>query len=271
MNRNFSLISLLLLSSMLFSCARKLTEEIVVAEKLQKRKEKELVAVLDSLSLVKPKTFYSKLSVDFKDTTTSIAFKTSLKIVTDSAVNAIITYAKIPIVTAMITTDSIIVVNKRDKCFERETLSYIKDKFGIDFTYQNIEELFLGRPLDYNVDQKYFVIHDPYNYSISSHKKRERKRLDRKPKEDIVINYILTKDAKELSKTTITSPSDSTEIIVDYLSRKLEKGIMIPYEVQIRIMTPRNNMFIKLEYEKVEVDEPQELLIIIPEKYEKCN
>ena len=39
----------------------------------------------------------------------------------------------------------------------------------------------------------------------------------------------------------------------------------------IKITTPRNVMYIKLEYEKVEVDEPQELLIIIPEKYEKCN
>jgi hypothetical protein len=248
-----------------------MTEEIVVAEKLHKRKEKELVAVLDSLALVKPKTFYSKLSVDFKDTSTNISFKTSLKIVTDSAVNAIITYAKIPIVTAMITTDSIIVVNKRDKCFERETLSYIKEKFGIDFTYQNIEELFLGRPLDYNVDQKYFIVHDPYNYSISSHKKRERKRLDRKSKEDIIINYILSNDAKELSKTTIISPSDSTEIVVDYKSRKLVKDINVPYEVVIKIITPRNVMLIKLEYEKVEVNEPQELLIIIPEKYEKCN
>jgi PKD repeat protein len=248
-----------------------MTEEIVVAEKLHKRKEKELVAVLDSLALVKPKTFYSKLSVDFKDTSTNISFKTSLKIVTDSAVNAIITYAKIPIVTAMITTDSIIVVNKRDKCFERETLSYIKEKFGIDFTYQNIEELFLGRPLDYNVDQKYFIVHDPYNYSISSHKKRERKRLDRKSKEDIIINYILSNDARELSKTTIISPSDSTEIVVDYKSRKLVKDINVPYEVVIKIITPRNVMLIKLEYEKVEVNEPQELLIIIPEKYEKCN
>jgi hypothetical protein len=163
------------------------------------------------------------------------------------------------------------VVNKRDKCFERETLSYIKEKFGVDFTYQNIEELFLGRPLDYNVDQKYFVDHNPYNYSISSHKKRERKRLDRKPKEDIVINYILTKDAKELQKTTIISPSDSTEISVEYISRKLVKEIMIPYEVHINIKTPRNTMFIKLNYEKPEIDEPQELIIVIPEKYGKCN
>jgi hypothetical protein len=95
--------------------------------------------------------------------------------------------------------------------------------------------------------------------------------LDRKPKEDIVINYILSKDAKELSKTTITSPSDSTEIVVDYNSRNLVKNINVPYEVVIKITTPRNVMYIKLEYEKVEVDEPQELLIIIPEKYEKCN
>jgi len=271
MSRYFNLLLFIFGASMLFSCARKLTEEIVVQERVQKRKEKELVAVLDSLSLVKPKTFYSKLSVDFKDSKTNISFKTSLKIVTDSAVNAIITYAKIPIVTAMITTDSIIVVNKKDKCFERETLSYIKEKFGVDFTYQNIEELFLGRPLDYNVDQKYFVDHNPYNYSISSHKKRERKRLDRKPKEDIVINYILTKDAKELQKTTIISPSDSTEISVEYISRKLVKEIMVPYEVHINIKTPRNTMFIKLNYEKPEIDEPQELIIVIPEKYGKCN
>jgi hypothetical protein len=73
----------------------------------------------------------------------------------------------------------------------------------------------------------------------------------------------LSKDAKELSKTTITSPSDSTEIVVDYNSRKLIKNINIPYEVVIKITTPRNVMYIKLEYEKVEVDEPQELLIII--------
>jgi len=271
MTRFFSLIILFVGSSLLFSCARKMTEEIVQQERLHKRKEKELEAVLDSLSLVKPKTFYSKLSVDFKDTNTNISFKTSLKIVTDSAVNAIITYAKIPIVTAMIKTDSIIVVNKRDKCYQKENLNYIKDQFGIDFTYQNVEELFLGRPLDYNVDQKYFVDHDPFNYSISSHKKRERKRLDRKPKEDIVINYILTNDAKELKRTKITSPSDSTEIIVDYKSRQKVKELNIPYEVFITIKTPRNSMYIKLNYEKQEIDEPQELLIVIPEKYEKCN
>ena len=271
MIRSSSLILLLIGSSFLFSCARKMTENLMPSVKLQKKKEKELVAVLDSLSLVKPKTFYSKLSVDFKDTTNSISFKTSLKIVSDSAVNAIITYMKIPIITVMITKDSVTLVNKKDKCYEKQNLSYIKERFGIDFSYKNVEELFLGRPLDYDVNQKYFVVNDPYNYSVSSHKKRDRKKLDRKPKEDFIINYILSNDLRELKKTTITSPSDSTEIIVEYKSRQKVKEIMVPEEVFIKIKTPRNTMFIQLKYEKAEIDEPQELIIVIPEKYEKCN
>jgi ABC-type microcin C transport system permease subunit YejE len=256
------------------SCAPKFVtaiDETIPLEKLPKKKDKELVETLDSLALVKPKTFYSKLSVDYKDTTREISFKTSLKIVSDSAVNAIITYAKIPIVTTMITKDTIKVVNRKDKCYVIQTLNYIKDNFGIDFTYNNIEELFLGRPLDYNVEQKYFVINDPYRYQISSHRKREKKRFERRAKEDIIINYFLTNDAKELKKTTIFSPSDTTEISVDYLSFQADKGIKVPENVLIQIKTPRNRIYVRLEYEKIEINEPQELIIVIPENYEKCD
>ena len=100
------------------SCAPKFVtsiDETLPQEKLPKKKDKELVETLDSLALIKPKSFYSKLSVDYKDTTREISFKTSLKIVSDSAVNAIITYAKIPIVTTMKTMETIIVVNRTDK------------------------------------------------------------------------------------------------------------------------------------------------------------
>lgn len=258
----------------LCSCSPKFVGEATqtqTLEKLPKKKDKELITTLDSLSLINPKTFYSKLSVDYKDTTREVSFKTSLKIVKDSAVNAIITYAKIPLVTTMITKDTIKVVNRKDKCYVIQTLSYIKDNFGIDFTYNNIEELFLGRPLDYNVNQKYFVINDPYHYQISSHRKREKKRFEKKAKEDIIINYFLSNDARELKKTTISSPSDTTIIEVDYLSFQGNNGYKVPENVFIKIITPRNRIFVRLEYEKVEINEPQELIIVIPENYEKCD
>lgn len=255
----------------LSSCSPKVGSDLMNGDKLPKIKDKELVDRLDSLSKIEPKTFYSKLDINYKDSTTDISFKTSLKIVADSAISAIITYARIPIVTAMVTKDTITVVNKREKCYTVQSLDYLKSTFGVDFTYENMEELFLGKPLDYNIDQKYFVEHDPYHYSISTHKKRDKKRMDRRPKEDIVLNYILSDDAKFLQQTMIKSPSDSTEITVIYEERQNVNGMNVPKVVHMHIKAKDKGIYIKMDYEKVEINEPQELIIVIPEKYEKCK
>lgn len=255
----------------LFACSPKVGNELMNGDKLPKIKDKELVDRLDSLSKIEPRTFYSKLDINYKDSTTDISFKTSLKIVADSAVSAIITYARIPIVTAMVTKDTITVVNKREKCYTVQSLDYLKTTFGVDFTYENMEELFLGKPLDYNIEQKYFVDHDPYHYSISIHKKRDKKRMDRRPKEDIVLNYILSNDGKSLQQTTIKSPSDSTEITVIYEQRQEVNGMNVPKVVHMHIKAKEKGIYIKMDYEKVEINEPQELIIVIPEKYEKCK
>jgi hypothetical protein len=255
----------------LFACSPKVGNELMNGDKLPKIKDKELVDRLDSLSKIEPRTFYSKLDINYKDSTTDISFKTSLKIVADSAVSAIITYARIPIVTAMVTKDTITVVNKREKCYTVQSLDYLKTTFGVDFTYENMEELFLGKPLDYNIEQKYFVDHDPFHYSISTHKKRDKKRMDRRPKEDIILNYILSNDGKSLQQTTIKSPSDSTEITVIYEQRQEVNGINVPKVVHMHIKAKEKGIYIKMDYEKVEINEPQELIIIIPEKYEKCK
>ncbi len=255
----------------LSSCSPKVGSDVMNGDKLPKIKDKELVDRLDSLSKIEPKTFYSKLDINYKDSTTDISFKTSLKIVADSAISAIITYARIPIVTAMVTKDTITVVNKREKCYTVQSLDYLKSTFGVDFTYENMEELFLGKPLDYNINQKYFVEHDPYHYSISTHKKRDKKRMDRRPKEDIVLNYILSDDAKFLQQTMIKSPSDSTEITVIYEERQNVNGMNVPKVVHMHIKAKDKGIYIKMDYEKVEINEPQELIIVIPEKYEKCK
>jgi hypothetical protein len=266
-------IVLLSVPFFLFSCAKQLTE--TDDAKLPKKKPQELIQVLDSLSKPKPGFFYTKISTTYTDTNQNISFKTSVRMVKDSAINTLITYARIPIVNAIISTDSVTIVNKRDKCYIRQSLSYIKDNFGIDFNYRNIEELILGMPLDYDTAQKYFVIHDPRNYIISSHKKRELKRIDKQDKvpqrEDVAIQYYLSDDAKSLKGMFIESPEDSTSIRVDYLKRDTVSGYSVPVEVYIRILSPRNDIRIELVYDKVEIDQPQPLIMVIPEGYEECN
>lgn len=273
MNRYIKFVSFIGITLFLFSCAKKLTE--TDREKLQRKKTPELIALMDSLSKNKPDFFYTKIATSFTDTNRHISFKTSIRMVKDSAINTLITYAAFPIINSIITTDTVKIVNKKDKCYIIQSLGYIKDNFGIDFNYKNLEELILGMPVDYDTTQKYFQIHDPYNYTISSHKKREIKRLDRNDKliekEDVIVKYLLSDDLISLKGMYIESPSDSTSINVDYLTREIVDGYNIPREVFMRIKSPRNQMLIELKYDKIEINEPQPLFLVIPEGYEKCK
>lgn len=276
MIRTINFFSLAVSMLFLFSCAKQMTD--AQQEKLPRKKTVELMEVMDSLSQRKPDFFYTKISTNFSDTTRNINFKTSIRMVKDSAINTLITYAKIPIVNSIITQDTVKIVNKKDKCYIIQSLGYIKENFGIDFNYRNLEELVLGLPLDYDTTQKYFQIHDPYNYIISSHKKKAARRGDRPEradrqdeKDDIIIKYYLTNDGHGLKAMNIESPEDGTTIQVDYLTREMVENYNVPKDVMIVITSPKNVMRIEMSYDKAEINQPQPLFLVIPEGYEMCK
>jgi hypothetical protein len=263
------LIKLLFISLLLGSCAKK-TLDGVERIKLPKVKTSELVHTLDSLAQYKPESFYSKISCKFNDTNQNISFKTSLKMIRDSAMTALISFATIPIFNVLLTKDSLHMQNKREKCFSKERLSALKESFGIAFDYVNVEELFLGVPFAFDSTQKYVHLRDPFNYIISSHKRRMIRRNDRRNQEEIVFKYFLSDDAKGLKKMVIDNPEDTTNVQVDYNTFQMVEGHNYPDEVVITIKSPRNTMNITLNYNKIDVVERQIIEFVIPEEYNKC-
>lgn len=269
MSRYIKIFSFLFIILFFASCATVKKAEPTV--RLEKTRRAELLEALDSISLRKPNFFYSKITTRYSDTTTEKSFKTSIRMVKDSAINLLVSYATIPIINSMITNDSLTVVNKMDKCLLLKDLSFIKESFGVDFKYANLEEIFLGLPLDYDTNQRYFKMHDPNNYVISSHKKLQIRRNERNASDDIVIQYFLNAKMTELEKMQVISPSDSTEIQVDYISHEMVDNYAIPKEVIIRVKTPRNAILIELSYDKTEINVRQPLIVVIPEGYEECK
>jgi hypothetical protein len=263
---------LLLFGILLFSsCARKLTESDL--PKVKHERTQDLLDVLDSLSRKRPNTFYTKIATKYSDTTRNISVKTSLRMISDSAINTIVTYAGFPVVNALITKDSLLLVNKKDKCLVQADMDFIKNNFGVDFTFQNLEEIIYGIPLDYDTTQKYFQIREPYRYVISSVRKRKLKRTERllRAEEDVAVRYFINGDLNQLDGLEITSPTDTTTITVNYVSRQFVNGFNIPDEVTIQVNSPRNNLLMELTYTKVEINEPTELYFIVPEDYEECK
>jgi len=265
-----TLVFLLCVCVGLSSCAKKMIAEKPLV-KVERKRTSELVSILDSLSKKSPKTFYSKIATSYKDTNQDVSFKTSLKIIQDSAVTAIISYAGIPLVNAIVTKDSLKFTNKKEKCFVKTNLKLLKQEFGVDFDLNNLQELLLGNPLGFHPQQKYFQIHDPYSYIVSSHRKREIKKMERKNFDDFIIKYHFSKDSLGIKKIEIENNKDSNFIVINYKSKKYIENYMVPQEVEIHISTKKNNIFITLNYEKIEVNQEQEIYFTIPENYEACN
>jgi hypothetical protein len=286
-----SVFTFITLLALVVSCSPKLHPEAEL-EKVERRKTDVLVSALDSMSQLRPQYFYSKIKCDYSDTNQNKSFKTSIRMVKDSAVNALITFATIPIVNSLIRPDSVIITNRQDKCVIRRDLDFIKEQFGVSFDYRNIEELLLGLPIGFDTTQKYFQIHDPHNYILSSHKKRAIRRETRnKPERDrngrliqrredrdneaeeenVILKYYLANDLRSLKRIFIDSPDDTTTIAIDYLTRDSIDHYLVPNEVQMVIVTPRNRLVITLDYERTEVNVPQEIRFVIPEEYGECT
>lgn len=274
------------------SCARRPVADKPI--KLEKRKTNELIFVMDSLSAIRPNSFYTKIKCHFSDTNRRISFKTSIRSIKDSIINPIITFAGIPIVNSIIRRDSLFISNRKDKCAIRTTMGYIKESFGVDFDYRNIEELLLGLPVAYDTTQKYFQINDPYNYIISSHRKRvirkENKNKhdkdginlhprrngndnnnDEEGEDNVMIRYFIHPSMKSISRLVIDSPDDTTHISVDYIDRDTVGTYLLPKEMIIDIVTARNHIVLTMDYDKTEINTPQEIYFVIPEEYGDCN
>ena len=242
-----------------------------VLNKVSRKKTNELTARLDSISKNIPNTFYTKISTEFKDTNQQLSFKTSIRLVKDSAMTALVTYLGIPVVNSLVTKDTLAFTLKKEKCYVKTDVSLLRQKFGVDFSFRNLEEIIFGLPIDFDAKAKYHQLMDPYYHVLSTHKKRKIKRLGRKGTDDYVIKYFFTDDSLGIKKIELFNPSDSTQIFIDYLKKEINVGYVLPKEIAIRILTAKNNVFIRLEYDRVEINQPLEIYFTIPENYEHCQ
>jgi hypothetical protein len=256
------------LATLLAACSRNKSELVV---KLPKKKDVELLDAMDSIADQSYSSFYSKISTKYSDSSQNVSFKTSVRMVGDSATNFMITFARIPVVHALLTNDSVQVSNKREKCYVKESLSYIKEQFAVDFELKDIENLVQGVPVSYNPEYKYYQVESSKGYTLCSHNKRGLKKIEKGNLKEIVMYYSMNPELTELTSTTIVSPEDSTEIFIDYRSRELIGDVLMPKEAAIRITTPDQEINIILEYKKTRINQGEKIHFIIPESYEECK
>jgi len=267
MRRSKSLFGLLMMALALASCGNRYVD----GDKLPRAKDEVLISVLDSLSSQEFVSFYSKLSTHYEDTTRSISFKTSLKIVRDSELGVSVKYSAIPVMSAVITTDSLKISNKREKCYILQSQHHFKETVGVDFSHRDLENIMMGYPVAFDKSSEYHRVKDPYGYWISSHKKKDAIRVDESDEKEVIFYYKLSDDLRNMDAIRIESLSDSTMVYVEYKTRQLVGDYLVPQMVSVRINTPNKELKLELEYKKARINNTEEIYFVIPESYGACN
>ena len=253
---------------LLIGCSKNTTEGF---EKWSKKKNVELINVLDSMSAQSFEYFYLKIQTKYEDSTMNISFKTTIRFIEDSALNTLVTWNRIPIMNSIVTPDSVFVSDKREKCYIKQSMDYFKNSFGVDFNFKNIEELAMGLPLDYDRNLKHYQLNSRVGYVLSTHRKRDIRKIEKKGLKEVFTKYTLSRDLKELKSIEIYSPEDTTTIYIDYNTRQYVDGYLLPKEVTILVVTPGQKIKTRLNYKKIRVNEPETIHFVIPEKYEECK
>ncbi|HLU86218.1 MAG TPA: DUF4292 domain-containing protein [Taishania sp.] len=250
------------LSLVLGSCGSSKT----IATDIESRKleSKAIVEALDSIHRARPSFLSTRIDTKYSSKKQNVSFKANLKVNADTAVHALISYAGIPLVTAMITPDSVKVSNKKEKCYILQDLNFFKEQFGIDFTYQNLEELLLGMPINFSREQTYFANENTKSQEVyTTILEHDGNKLH--------FYYTLTSDLKHLKKVAVQSEKDEVTIEINYSDYWDDVSYNCPKHVFVTIKSPKNKITLNLNYDKVELNNPKEMIIVIPESYESCK
>mgnify|MGYP001160553022 CR=1 FL=1 len=266
-NKSLIILALVIVSA---ACGTKKKSVYEGMEKLPKVKESVLIEKLDSLSKRRPDFFYTRINSKYEDKNTNLSFRTTVRAHADSAVQATITFANIPIYNSIATPDSLVLLDRRNKCYIQEDMSFLKRSFNVDFTHRNIEELFIGLPVAWDSTLNYRQLKNPYHYIVSAYSEKEIQNLE-EMKDEIITRYFLSKNTEHLEKIIIDSPKDTTSIEISYSNFEFIENFNVPSHVEIKIKTARNDIFIDFKYTKTTINERRTLFLAIPDNYERCE
>ncbi|MCO5258715.1 MAG: DUF4292 domain-containing protein [Crocinitomicaceae bacterium] len=223
-------------------------------------KHDHIVNFLDSLNNNRPYFLVSRMNTKYSDDSQNATFKTSLRINKDTNMWSLFTYAGVPLITTFITNDSIKLSNKREKCYVNEGIQYLANKFGVDFSMLNLQSIFLGGAMKFNKSI-------PYNLS----EKDNEFILSKADEKLFVISYYISNDLKYINKIEYATPNNSIQMVIQYLDYYFVDGYSIPKSISATIKTVKNNISLSFNVEKIELNQPKDMVIVIPETYEKCN
>lgn len=199
----------------------------------------------------------------------SKSFKTYLKIRKDSAIFSTITYLNIPVLSTLITPDSVKVMDKTKKRYFIGSSQSVGDYFKVPVDFYNIQNLLVGNAISLDSNDKHYLARLNDDVYLSSVKNSELPAIlsGEKVYFGWMYRYWINEYYKP-GKTILDNPGkgSSLEIVQDdYI--KID-DVPFPNHTNAVFSNPTDTFNIKLNYNRVKINKPFEFKFNIPSKYE---
>jgi hypothetical protein len=257
------------LSVILLFISCKSKQEIAPVAMIQKNDTELLSSVLSNV--VEYDKFSAKLNIDIKpgQKNKSVSVPASLRIIKGQA---LMLSFQIPILNVemfkmIVTPDSILLVDRKNKMYAAETLQDIKSLANFAFEYQNLEALFTNQlfiagkseiiPEDYHLFQ---IRQEEYTAYITS-------------KDQQGLTYTFTSDyTGRIRNTEIENSGKSVRMTWSYDDFVLlQNDRIFPVKMKMLLNLPTDEVNMNLSYSKLELEKDFSIEFKIPTNYKRIT
>ena len=209
------------------------------------------------------------LTLLFKEDNNSLRF--NIRIKTDSATWLSLSKASIPVAAALISADSVKILDKLQKRHFLSDFVSINDILNTEIDYELLEDFFLGDPVAFDEEGDYVVKNMDNSYLISSEKSKKIEKLIKKGKikdEPILYRCWIEPIHFKCEKVVINLLTQETTLEVNYANWEDIGGQMFPMYSKLQLSTPTDTIIMEMEYSKTELNEPMSMPFKVPSSYE---
>ena len=261
---------------------------------LSPRSANELLEVLKTQDAAGVLYYSAKADVSMKTDAEKRSFKAHIRVVRDSAAWLSITPALgIEVARALLTPDSLKLIDKLHDTYWVGDTGQAHTKFGIQPSLKLLQDALLGLPIELDPEDKYRSDREDGMYTLTSKEKRKfvraaedispgdtlprdkdmrEKRLERtlrkaERREAMVYKYWIDPDSMRVSRVLISDLAHDQQADVRYMEWKSVDGHSIPGLVILSLSAPGQTASGTLRLDRIQLNGPLNLPFRIPEKF----
>lgn len=279
--------------ALLTSC-KPIREVVRPARELPARGPEKLIEHLKERDITNIRYYSAKAAVELRDSTGSRAFKAQIRCVMDSAAwVSVIPALGIEVARALLTPDSMKVLDKLGDRYWIGDTAQARRRFGMAPGMDLLQDALLGRPVGLDPQEKYRSDREDGQYTLTSRERRRfrraaedlapddtlpddrdmrERRLERtlrraEKKEAVVYKYWIEPDSFLVTRVLVVDLARDQQADVRYLERTLVDGRPLPSRLALSLSDPGRRAEATLELDRINLEGPLQLNFRIPEKF----